>query len=109
MKIMYTSLTIISTLLIVLTFGGISENSVNTIEFLQLFIYVSLPFILACTLGWRKGFLFSLLISTIVLLVTILTQGTGQDVDFIYSVFFASFSLFYLLIAFVISFFNKKS
>ena len=93
---------------VLLSFGGTFQNSVDIIEFFQLFIYVSLPFIFAAMFGWRKGFLLSLLISTMVLLITTLTRGTGQDADFLYSVFFTSFSLFYFLVACVISFFMNK-
>ncbi len=70
------------------------------------FIFVSFPFLLTYFLGWKRGFIISVLTSGLFLfLVTLYLGGmeAGEGWAFIYNTFFALFSLGYLILSFILS------
>ncbi|MDP3955023.1 MAG: hypothetical protein Q8Q15_01515 [bacterium] len=75
------------------------------------FVFVSLPFILAYFLDWRKGFGLSVLISltTLFMVGVYLGDSSDEGLLFLSSAFLALFSVFYLLVAFIASIFYKRS
>lgn len=92
--------------------GMIKSFSIS--RFIQPFIFVSLPFVLAYFLGWKKGFLISIAISFATTAYSwFLIGGRGEGWGEIYVAFFALFSVAYLIgtvvvIAIVDFFKNRK-
>lgn len=77
------------------------------------FMFISFPFLLAYFLGWKKGFIASIVTSAIFLfLVTSYLGGmyVGEGWAFIYNTFFALFSFWYLILSIILSWaFSHKS
>lgn len=72
-------------------------------NFLPLFIFISLPFLLSALLGWKKGFILSIIISALIAIWIITTHSLGDPFILIYTIFFASFSVIYLAVAAIIA------
>lgn len=78
------------------------------------FIFITFPLLLAYFFGWKKGFALSIATSGLFLVAVTFYYGdnAGEGWVLIYNVFFALFSLWYLIISALISFFinleNKK-
>jgi hypothetical protein len=80
--------------------GMIKNFSIS--RFIQPFIFVSLPFLFAAFLGWKKGFLISIAISfATAAYIWFLIGGRGDGWGEIYTAFFAMFSVVYLVIAII--------
>ena len=92
--------------------GMIRDFSIS--RFIQPFIFVSLPFMFAYFLGWKRGFVVSIAISfATAAYIWFLIGGRGEGWGEIYTAFFALFSVAYLVgatvfIAIADLFKNKK-
>jgi len=103
-KKIFGTLFILSILAIV--FG--EDGMIKSFSFLRFgipFMFISFPFLLAYFFDWKKGFSISILTSVLVLLLINYFFGlhSGEDWTFIYNIFFALFSLWYLILSFIVS------
>jgi hypothetical protein len=103
-KQIYTVLFVISVISIFLLEDGMIKDF-SIARFAPPFIFVSLPFLFASFLGWKRGFTLSIAVSFATLAcILFLVKGKGDGWDIIYATFFALFSVSYLIIAAFVNF-----